>query len=403
MKRLILPMLCLLVACSRVDDPALEPTLPAGAAWQPLDTPSAPGSGQPRLLTTDDGRVLLSWIEPRDSTGHTLRFSAFEDGQWTPPQTVAAGNDWFVNWADFPSLVALDDGSLAAHYLVRHGGDPHAYDIHIVRSADGGRSWSAPVVPHRDGVAAEHGFVSMLPGENGDLLIVWLDGRAYAGHSGSGQTALRTATLRTDGTLHDEIVLDDRTCDCCPTTATRTRRGVLVAYRDRSDDEIRDIALVQHHDGRWTPPKSAVADNWQIEGCPVNGPALDARGGHVALAWFTAADEPRVQFSFSEDNGATWTPPVAVHETTPLGRTDVVLLDDRTALVSWLETSEDGAVLRVRRVRPGTAPEPPLTIARVSNSRQAGMPQFARTHDAVFAAWTEPGASIRAARWPLAP
>src|SRR5258708_7811707 len=60
-------------------------------------------------------------------------------------------------------------------------GAPCASGIGIRQSGDGGRTWSAPLTPHRDGTATEHGFVS-LAAESGDLAAVWLDGRKTAGH-----------------------------------------------------------------------------------------------------------------------------------------------------------------------------------------------------------------------------
>ncbi|MCH8961398.1 MAG: hypothetical protein IH820_08765 [Bacteroidetes bacterium] len=90
-----------------------DQTAPAATSllFQVIESPAAPGSGEPNLHTSADGDVFLSWVEPGAETRHALRFARLEDEAWSAPQTIAEGDDWFVNWADFPSLVALDKSS----------------------------------------------------------------------------------------------------------------------------------------------------------------------------------------------------------------------------------------------------------------------------------------------------
>jgi hypothetical protein len=103
-----------LVGCS---DDALELGAPTG-----IDCPAAPGSSAPNLSVGLDGNLYLSWIEPYES-GYALRFSTWSNGAWSSPRTIASGDNWFVNWPDFPSLAALEDGTLPAHWLVRSGSE----------------------------------------------------------------------------------------------------------------------------------------------------------------------------------------------------------------------------------------------------------------------------------------
>jgi hypothetical protein len=53
---------------------------------------------------------VLSGVE-RDGDTATLRFADRVDGAWSPAQTVASGADWFVNWADVPSVIPLQHES----------------------------------------------------------------------------------------------------------------------------------------------------------------------------------------------------------------------------------------------------------------------------------------------------
>ncbi|MGH7563761.1 MAG: sialidase family protein [Gemmatimonadota bacterium] len=411
------------------------PVFPVRAAVESLPSPAGPRSGEPNLFATGD-RIYLSWIEaveeaaspnesdttrdPEDPV-HALRFAAWDGETWSEPGTIAAGRGWFVNWADFPSLVALPDGSLAAHWLVRTGPETYAYEVRIARSPDGGRTWSGPIVPHDDGTPTEHGFVSLFPGSRGGLGAVWLDGRKFAAASsrqgapppGSGtgpgtggaeapsededyapgaEMTLRAAVIGAEGEVGDDALLDGRACDCCQTAAAMTSRGPVVAYRDRSADEIRDIAVVRLVDGRWTEPRPLHADGWVISACPVNGPAIAARDAEVAVAWFTAArDTLQVRIAFSGDAGATFGPPGRVDEGAPLGRVDVELLEDGSALVTWLEGQHSETRILARRIASGGQAGPAVFVAPASPERASGFPRAAVLGNRVVFAWTEPG------------
>ncbi|HLF15024.1 MAG TPA: hypothetical protein VI932_09075, partial [Bacteroidota bacterium] len=111
--------------------------VPARGQLRPFRSPAGEGSGQPSLAVAPDGRVFLSWIEPAGDKGHALKFSVLGETSWSAPRTVSEGTGWFINWADFPSLAVLPDGSLAAHWLARSGPDTYAYDVRIARSFDG--------------------------------------------------------------------------------------------------------------------------------------------------------------------------------------------------------------------------------------------------------------------------
>jgi hypothetical protein len=209
-----------------------------------------------------------------------------------------------------------------------------------------------------------------------------------AGGHGGGPMTLRSALLTPDGQIEQATLLDDRVCECCPTSAVRTAEGALVAYRNRSANEIRNIGLIRFDGTQWSDPYLLHDDGWQINGCPVNGPALAANGARVVAAWFTAPDgSPRVQAAFSDNSGRRFGDPVVIDGNRPTGRVDVVLLDDGSALVSWIGQDEDGSALRVRHVQPDGIAGRPRTVATVSRSRATGMPRMVRAGDRVYWAW----------------
>ena len=366
-------------------------------------SPTEGDSREPELTSTPDGRVILSWVEKVGEKQYALRTAVRDGTAWSEPRTVAAGENWFVNWADFPSVVALRDGSLAAHWLVKSGAATYAYDVNISRSKDAGLSWTKPLVPHRDQTQTEHGFVSLIPLADGRLGAAWLDGRNMKTTNDSDEHApaaesmtLRYAAIDADGNLSDEAQLDERVCECCQTSAAVTSDGPIVVYRDRSPSEVRDIHIVRHVNGSWTTPQPVFADNWQINACPVNGPVVVADGKRVVVAWFSMAGETaRVKVAFSQDAGATFSQPLQVDDGENVGRVDVLLLADGSALVCWLAGNVEGGQIKVRRVQADGAVGPPAVIAQTNISRSSGFPRLARLGDEVHVAWTEFGKPSR--------
>ena len=404
---LLLTFVLALIGCG---SPAERPASHAPVAMKvsPLEGPAGAGAAQPFLASGRDGSLLLSWIEPGVEEGSSAvrvaRMGA--DGAWSQPSTVVSRSDLFVNWADFPSVVEAVDGTLFVHWLQKSGEGPYAYHVMIARSRDDGRTWSEPARLHDDTSNTEHGFVSLEahPSQPG-VAAVWLDGRNMSEggdhDDGHGDMTMRFAMVGSDGAVTGNAELDDRTCECCTTGMAWSGNGPIVAYRDRSPDEIRDIAIVRHTGEVWSAPRTAHDDGWKIPGCPVNGPQIAAREGVIALAWFTGAEgEAKVLAAFSKDEGATFSPPVRLDSGAAVGRVDLVLLSDGTAVVTWLDGSGDDAAVVARAIRPDGEVAEVVRIAETTGIRGSGFPRMALAGDEIFIAWTEvsPGGRVRLAR-----
>jgi len=372
-----------------------------------------PGSLAPRLGVTGD-RAVLSWLEPAGAGRHALRVATLADTGWVPAGTVVVHDSLFVNWADVPSVLPLTDGTWLAHWLEKTAPSTYAYHVRMALSSDAGRTWGAPFSPHGDRSPTEHGFVAMVPW-GGGAAAVWLDGRntlaptrppahpptrGAEGEGGAGPMSLRFTTIRSSGAVAPDVELDARVCDCCQTAIAPTRHGLLVAYRDRSPAEIRDIVVTRLVDDQWTAPRPVADDGWYYPGCPVNGPAVATAGDTVVVVWFTAAhDTARVFAAISHDGGARFGPRVRIHDERPVGRVDVVWWRG-AALVAWLEETADAGAVRVRRLAADGRPGPAVTVAPTSVARAAGFPRLAPVGTAVLVAWTDPEATggVRVAR-----
>ena len=356
-----------------------------------ITSPASDSSSVPYLFTSKDETVYMSWVEKKGKES-SLRFSILSNGQWSAPSLIASGNDWFVNWADYPVIAADGNKNLVAHFLEKSDTAKFTYDIKLVTSTDNGSTWSNASTLNDDEKKAEHGFVTIIPYKDG-FFSCWLDGRKTAmeedmsQHEGHhGEMTVRAAMLDKKGKKINEWELDGRVCDCCQTTAAITENGPVVVYRDRSDDEIRDMSITRLENGQWSKPISIYSDNWNINACPVNGPRADAINNNLAIAWFSMPDKKaEVKIIFSKDGGATFGKPIKIDEGNPIGRVDVVMLDTTTAIVSWME----GASIKAVKVHADGTKEASVMVASSSDKRSAGFPQMTRSGNKLFFAWTD--------------
>jgi hypothetical protein len=370
----------------------------SAASWSPtiapVTSPAGTNSAQPQLFASARG-LILSWVE-REGPKASLRFAERTANGWSVPMTVASGTDWFVNWADVPSVIRLANGTLVGHWLQKSGPDTYAYDVRLSYSKDDGKTWSPSFLPHSDGTKTEHGFASLVQMPGAGLGLVWLDGRAmkpqagHGDHGGGGAMSVRFGVFDSSWKQTAEAPVDLRVCECCPTTAAVTADGPIVAFRNRTDDEVRDIYVSRLENGTWTEPKAVHEDGWKINACPVNGPMLSARGRTVALAWFNAKnDQGRAFVAFSQDAGRSFGTPIRLDDVGALGRVDVELTADGAAIASWIEFADQRSQLKVRRVDASGTRSPSITVTQLAGGRASGYPRIAVSADEVVFAWTD--------------
>jgi hypothetical protein len=172
---------------------------------------------------------------------------------------------------------------------------------------------------------------------------------------------------------------------------------VIVAFRNRSATEVRDIHVTRFAEGKWSAPAIVHADGWMIDACPINGPSIAARGRDVAVAWFMAKnDQGRAYLAFSHDAGRTFGAPVRVDDASSLGRLGVQLLDDGSAAVMWIEKTSQSSQLRARIITPAGVRSAPVIVANTEGSRY---PRVVRYRDELLFAWTDTdnGSQVRIA------
>jgi hypothetical protein len=361
-------------------------------SFRELQLPTDSLARYPHLLADEaGGRLWMSWLVQHRPDSASLWRAALDEerGEWQTPELITSGQQLMVNWADYPHLVAQEGSEPGLLYLqVADASSPYAY--HVMWQVAGASARRL----HSDSSATEHGFVSAARMPEGHMGVIWLDGRNYAGaedahgHAHGGEMTLRYRPISANGDLLPSLELDGRTCDCCNTAMVSTSDGALAFYRDRSEDEIRDIYYTRYQEGQWQQPQLLNPDGWEMRACPVNGPAADAQGNAVAVAWFTAAQgNNQVKVSFSNNGGESWQPVLVADSLQPMGRVGIQLLSGNSALVSWLD--KEGQ-LAVRQVTADGQMGPIQILASSLSARKSGFPQLLRLKDKVYIAWTQP-------------
>ena len=325
--------------------------------------PAAPGSSAPQLVNAPDGTVYLSWLEPAPAHRTALRFARFDAATrtWSPARTIGEGLDQNVPKNQAPRLAVSDNGSLIALWY------PSRDLALTAQSTDGGLSWSAPRVLNRPLRFAQEATIQPLPG--GRVLAAWIEP-----DQNNHVLLARILGEATPVVIVDEMV----SAGSSPSLIAFPDGSALVAYRGHTADGVQDIRTARFDDGKWSAPVMLSYDRWKPASPPRDGPALTGRGPHIAAAWFTAAGDARINVGVSDNAGFQWLVPNRVDDIAPLGCVGLVLIDDGSQLVSWVERVQDELVVLLRRISPRGTLSVPVMLARTVDGPT---PQLARVKD----------------------
>ena len=347
-------------------------------------------NAQPNLVSYN-GSLSLSWISSKEENKASLNYSQYKEGRWIKPQVIASGSDWFVNWADFPAHAINQDLIITSH-LKKSASGTYTYDVILNLQKLSGEKIRENFLLNTDGVKAEHGFVSIMANNEKGFFITWLDGRNTIEKKLEGDhkpMTIRFAEITDKGDVIKESELDASTCDCCQTSIAITNDGPIVVYRDRSEEEVRDIYSVKNINGTWEKPNAVHDDGWIINGCPVNGPKVAVNSKNLAVSWFTVSNNhPLVNVSFSKNNGNSFGAPLKVNDHDAIGRVDVAFLNDEEVIVSYMEVDDIGTYLRIKKVSFDGKISEPITISKIDGGRNTGVPQLEIIDSEIFIVWT---------------
>ena len=402
--RLTLSIACVVIASVLGGCRQAPPELAVRAESSPVAVQSL----VPQLTPLSAGRTLLSWQRPLARGGYAFEMAVKDGLQWSDVRTIAEGTKVSMFGSDLPAVATLADTKLLAYWEVTEEGY-NATTIETAISSDEGLSWVPASTPYEKALPGQHSFISWF-GTTTGIGLVWLDASVRSQvHAGMpeqdrhaqhdlGSVGLRYAALTAQGKVDAEQFVDPISCECCPTSAASTDRGPVVVYRDRQEPDgtlpadvrtfqptVRDIYIVRQEGGVWRKPQLVHKDNWVINACPDNGPAVDASANHVAVAWWTGSNnQPKVQLAFSSDSGDSFGSAFRIDSGNGEGQVTVALLPDgRSAVVGWLENGETWA----RYVSDSGATSKPVVLG--ASPHHSRLPRWLANRDgSVTAAWT---------------
>jgi hypothetical protein len=241
---------------------------------------------------------------------------------------------------------------------------PYTGDIRMLRSLDGGKTFSAPFTVHRDQQLITHRFESIAFDRDGVLHVLWVDKRDLVADGGKYRGAAIYRNVSRDGgaSFGPDIKLADHSCECCRIALAPTAEGGLAAlWRHVFPANERDHAFAIL--GRQNvEPVRASFDRWKLDACPHQGPglALAADGGYHAVWFGERAGHTAVRYGRLSAAGVPVSEPVelpdvgAEHADIAAAGHDVAIVwrsydGNQTHLKAWL-SNDDGAHFKLREL-----------------------------------------------------
>lgn len=356
-------------------------------------------------LTADGDRVAAAWAA--SNAAGTDIFAAFSrDGgvHFGAPVRVNDVPGDANAGGEQPPRIVIKDRRVNVVWVSKHDG---AAAIRAAASNDGGATFARATTITPSGLTGARGWESAALSDDGALHAVWLDGRnaapgaphqhhsppaAGAPQAHSAPTPMRQdiyhAVWRGDDAPVETQVAAN-VCFCCKTAIVSRGREVYVAWRHLFDGGVRDIAVARSSDGgaTFSAPVRVSADNWRIDACPDDGPAMAVDpGGVLHIVWptmvhETGGDRIAIFAAESSDGGATFTPRRRIDTATASAAHPRIAIGSAGPAVVWDELAEGE---RRAWIRIGDGKPNPLSTTAAAN-----YPAIAATARALVAGWIE--------------
>jgi hypothetical protein len=328
------PLLCALALWG----PAAAGAQPVGAAAPAAaaTAPAAPAAGHARRKTPQlamgaafapDAALWLVALNPQ---GQLFTQVSTDDGRsWSAPRGLDTGSDRIAADGENRPKIAFGPRGQAVITYTEPLSKPYTGQIRMLRSDDGGKTFSAPFTVHADRQLITHRFESVAFDARGTLHTLWVDKRdleaaeaaaraaappvavaASAAATSSGRrkradSAYRGAAIyrneSSDGgkTFGPDIKLADHSCECCRIALAPAPDGSLAAmWRHVFAPNERDHGFALLGGPAQAEPVRASFDRWALDACPHHGPGLSpaAAGGWHAVWFGERAGEARVRY-----------------------------------------------------------------------------------------------------------
>jgi hypothetical protein len=285
------------------------------------------------------------------------------------------------------------------------------------RSTDGGRRFGPAEAVAGSNAAGNRGWESAAVGSDDTVVAVWLDHREMASQSTGGgstqhahQHEAASSQGKTDGAVRAQLsqiffarlgdpgsvrTIARGVCYCCKTSiATGGHDSVIATWRHVYPGNVRDIALAKSSDGgkTFSAPVRVSEDNWVLDGCPENGPAVAVDAANaIHVIWPTlvrrsSGAEPAMQlFYATSKDGQRFTRRQALPTQEVPRHPQIAVTPSGMVVAAWDEQAKGVARIAVAR---GTSDNKGgVRFARESTMELGSYPAIALLPDAVVVAW----------------
>ena len=374
-------------------------------------------------IASDGQFVAITWAASKAGGGTDIYVATSRDqGQSfsAPVRANAIDGQANVNGEQPPQVViarAAGPRTITVIWTAKVGNGTR---VLTARSSDEGRTFAAAVPVHGTDGVGNRGWESIAVDPKGKTFALWLDHRDMAAPRREGEAhqpsahqhspeASQVFVAALDGKAAHGIARG--VCYCCRTALVASEGSVYAAWRHVYADNHRDIAFaMSRDDGRtFGAPVRVSDDNWQIDGCPENGPALALdRQRRVHVVWptrvQTGASETLALFHAVSVDGKSFSPRARIPTSGVAYHPRLHSAPDGSFVVAWDEAVGGERRVRLARGMPdrsGIVAFRPLDIGGQSDGRY---PAIATTPTHVIVAWTmrrSDATRIAVARVPL--
>lgn len=288
-----------------------------------------------------------------------LQISSDLGQTWSAPRRVQSQPEPVSAEGENRPKIAFGKGDEVYITYTKPLSKPYTGDIRLLRSADGGKTFSPPATVHANRDLITHRFDSLIVDSEGRLYVAWIDKRdthAAAARKQSYAGAAIYYAVSDDGgvSFRGDYKIADHSCECCRIALALDSEGRPVAFwRHVFKPNVRDHAIAElTPDGRIAMPTRVTFDDWRIDACPHHGPALAyAENGARHQVWFNVKEgKGGVFYTTADASGALSEPirlgsPQAAHPDVAVAGSEVVLAwkqFDGSATAILARLSDDG-------------------------------------------------------------
>jgi hypothetical protein len=299
------------------------------------------GAAGGAYFTTDNkGNKVLCWTEGEHGN-EQLRYAVYDYQRHDFSNTITVPSKGINLSPETMNKVAFrNDGTVVAVFSRKHPTQSNKFagSLMYSQSFDAGATWTEAKFVHTDTLpdnSRSYFDLATLP--DGEVAVVWLDGRLKKGKQGSSVFFAKTSGA--DGFSSDKL-LAETVCQCCRTDLYVDETGsVHVVYRDIEESlggQIRDfVHIVSTDNGNsFSMPNKISNDNWVVDGCPHTGASMSSRKDVMQIVWFTGGGIPGLYFAESRNGGSAFQPRELVSQT---GRHPQMAGMNDLTLTAWQE------------------------------------------------------------------